>query len=100
MIFTWSSTDLCIIFRQWHIRGPWSLFLSLLAIVFLTAGYEAVRQITRRYEVGRAQRLQAFSATVSTGGKHLFSSISHSTRNMLYAFWIIGMAFASVLLPI
>ncbi|TQB69473.1 hypothetical protein MPDQ_001833 [Monascus purpureus] len=67
MIFTWSSTDLCIIFRQWHIRGPWSLFLSLLAIVFLTAGYEAVRQITRRYEVGRAQRLQAFSATVSTG---------------------------------
>lgn len=68
MIFTWSSKDLCIVFRQWHITGPWSLLLSLLAIVLLTAGYEGVRQITRRYEVARAQRLGAFSTTVATGG--------------------------------
>ncbi|BDD63521.1 hypothetical protein MAP00_008399 [Monascus purpureus] len=89
MIFTWSSTDLCIIFRQWHIRGPWSLFLSLLAIVFLTAGYEAVRQITRRYEVGRAQRLQAFSATVSTGGRDHRQAVLRRGKVVLAALYAI-----------
>ncbi|KAJ5712723.1 hypothetical protein N7493_009191 [Penicillium malachiteum] len=67
MIFTWSSENLCIIFRQWRITGPLSFFVSLLLIVLLTAGYEGVRNITRKYEVAHAQRLSAFTAVSSTG---------------------------------
>ncbi|KAK2748345.1 hypothetical protein FQN57_001003 [Myotisia sp. PD_48] len=50
MLFTFSTKNLCIIFHQWHITGPFSLLFSLLAIVVLTAGYEALRDYTRRYE--------------------------------------------------
>lgn len=50
MLFTWDTTDLCIVFRGWHINGLTSLVFSLLAIVLVTAGYEAVREISRRYE--------------------------------------------------
>ncbi|KAF2806590.1 Ctr copper transporter family protein [Mytilinidion resinicola] len=50
MLFTWGTQDLCIVFRQWHVSGTFSLLWSLLAIVLLTAGYEAVREISRRYE--------------------------------------------------
>ncbi|KAI1489264.1 CTR2 short splice variant [Biscogniauxia mediterranea] len=56
MLFTWDTTNLCIIFRFWHIRGPASLVFSLLAIVAICAGYEALREGTRRYEtwIGQA----------------------------------------------
>ncbi|KAF2498395.1 Ctr copper transporter [Lophium mytilinum] len=50
MLFTWDTQDLCIVFRQWHVSGTFSLLWSLLAIVLLTAGYEAVREVSRRYE--------------------------------------------------
>jgi hypothetical protein len=50
MLFTWDTTDLCIVFRSWHISGTGSLIVALLAIVLLTAGYEAVREASRRYD--------------------------------------------------
>lgn len=50
MLFTWDTTNLCIVFRQWHVRGTASLIFSLLAIVAICAGYEALREATRRYE--------------------------------------------------
>ncbi|KAM3086745.1 copper transpport protein [Clarireedia jacksonii] len=50
MLFTWDTTNLCVIFRWWHIRSTFTLILSLIAIVFLTAGYEAIRSVARRYE--------------------------------------------------
>lgn len=50
MLFTWDPTDLCIIFRSWHIRSTGSLILSLVAVAILTAGYELVREVSRRYE--------------------------------------------------
>ncbi|PGH15633.1 hypothetical protein AJ79_02226 [Helicocarpus griseus UAMH5409] len=50
MLFTFSSHNLCIIFKQWRVTGPFSLLLSLIAIVLLTAGYEGVREIARRSE--------------------------------------------------
>ncbi|KAI0404294.1 Ctr copper transporter family-domain-containing protein [Xylaria palmicola] len=51
MLFTWDTTNLCIVFRQWHITGRASLVFSLLAIVAICAGYEALREGTRRYEL-------------------------------------------------
>lgn len=50
MLFTWDTKDLCIVFKQWHITGTASLIWSLLGIILLTAGYEAVREVSRRYE--------------------------------------------------
>ncbi|KAL1997845.1 hypothetical protein VTN02DRAFT_607 [Thermoascus thermophilus] len=64
MLFTWSFQDLCIVFRQWRVTGPFSLVLSLVAIILLAAGYEGVREATRRYEAAHAQRLKAYSAPV------------------------------------
>jgi hypothetical protein len=50
MLFTWDTTNLCIVFEGWRITGAGSLIVSLLAIVLMTAGYEAVREASRRYE--------------------------------------------------
>lgn len=50
MLFTWSTKNLCIVFKGWRVTGTWSLIFSLLAIVALGAGYEAVRELARRYE--------------------------------------------------
>ena len=50
MLFTWDTANLCIVFRQWHVRGTASLIFSLLAIVAICAGYEAMREATRRFE--------------------------------------------------
>ncbi|KAI0160350.1 Ctr copper transporter family-domain-containing protein [Xylariaceae sp. FL1272] len=51
MLFTWDTNNLCIIFRQWRVTGTWSLISSLLIIVAICAGYEVVREATRRYEL-------------------------------------------------
>lgn len=67
MLFTWSTKNLCIIFPQWRVAGPFSLFVSLVVIVLLTAGYEGVRQATRVYEARHKQRLGVFGATNVTG---------------------------------
>ncbi|KAK2628146.1 hypothetical protein QTJ16_002792 [Diplocarpon rosae] len=50
MLFTWDTTNLCIVFRWWHIRTTSGLLFSLLAVVVLTAAYEAIRSASRRYE--------------------------------------------------
>jgi solute carrier family 31 (copper transporter), member 1 len=50
MLFTFDTENLCIIFSWWHIRDFATLLFSLLAIVLLTAGYEALREASRRYE--------------------------------------------------
>lgn len=55
MLFTWDTTNLCIVFRGWRITGTLSLIVSLLAIILLTAGYEAVREASRRYEAHAAR---------------------------------------------
>lgn len=50
MLFTWDTNNLCIVFSSWRITSFWSLILSLVAVMALTAGYEAVREASRRYE--------------------------------------------------
>lgn len=57
MLFTWSTDNLCIIFRQWHITSTTSLAVSLLAIVAICAGYEALRDAIRRYETVVSKRV-------------------------------------------
>lgn len=58
MIFTWDYKNLCIVFSSWRITSAFTLFLSLLAVIALTAGYEAVREASRRYEARQAVMLE------------------------------------------
>ena len=60
MLFTWDPTDLCIIFHWWHIRSTFTLLISLVAVAFLTAGYEIVRGISRKYENSSAEYQNSF----------------------------------------
>ncbi|KAG8622976.1 hypothetical protein KVT40_007952 [Elsinoe batatas] len=64
MLFTWSTKNLCIVFEGWRITGTTSLIFSLLAIVALTAGYELVRELSRKYE------------TSLSGGKDIAPTLS------------------------
>ncbi|KAF2421026.1 Ctr-domain-containing protein [Tothia fuscella] len=58
MLFTWSTQDLCIVFRGWRIHNTFTLITSLLAIIILTAGYELVRELSRRYEAACSAKLE------------------------------------------
>jgi len=55
MLFTWKTENLCIVFRSWRISSTFTLLLSLFLIVVLCAGYEAVRELSRRYEARTAR---------------------------------------------
>ncbi|KAI9806826.1 MAG: hypothetical protein M1833_002483 [Piccolia ochrophora] len=50
MLFTWDTENLCIVFPSWRVTSTLSLLLSLVAVIALTAGYEFVRDVSRRYE--------------------------------------------------
>ena len=58
MLFTWDTSNLCIVFRSWRITGLWSLFWSLIAVMALTAGYEVIREMSRRYEMRLATTIE------------------------------------------
>lgn len=55
MLFTWDTTNLCIIFPQWHVHSTFSLLMSLIGVIVLTAGYEFVREMSRRYEASSTE---------------------------------------------
>ena len=55
MLFTWDTTNLCIIFRWWHITSTFTLLISLVAVAILTAGYEVVREASRKYDSSSAE---------------------------------------------
>ena len=65
MIFTWDYNNLCVVFRSWRITSVPTLLVSLLAIVVLTAGYEAVREASRQYEERTAARKSALPSKLS-----------------------------------
>lgn len=50
MLFTWDTTNLCVVFSWWHVTGPWSLFFTLLGIVGLGMSYELIRHLARKYD--------------------------------------------------
>lgn len=52
MVFTWDPTDMCVVFRWWHVRTTTDLVLTLLAIAALGAGYEYLRRASRLIDAG------------------------------------------------
>merc|ERR1711939_262161 len=87
MLFTWSSKNLCIVFPQWRVTGTLSLLISLIAIVILTAGYEWVRDLSRRYEQTHSAHLQAF--ITSTQRKDARSSAEQRGTIVKAAFYAV-----------
>ncbi|KAI0175686.1 Ctr copper transporter family protein [Hypoxylon sp. FL1284] len=95
MLFTWNTENLCIVFRQWHVRGPASLVFSLLAIIAVCAGYEALREGIRRYENAVAAKQETVpneentesSALLGVGRSSQADAIgqkAHIIRSVLY----------------
>ena len=77
MIFTWDTTNLCIVFDWWHIKTTPGLILSLIIVIALGVGYEALRELSRRYENAVNQRLE------SAPSKYLILLLSDYTSQPL-----------------
>jgi copper transporter 1 len=67
MLFTWNYQNVCVVFRQWHISSPLSLIISLLGIVAIVAGYEALREAIRQFEARTAKRIEGAPRAVDDG---------------------------------
>lgn len=50
MLFTWDTDKLCIVFKWWRVTSTLSLVVSLVAVMAIVAGYEALREGIRQYE--------------------------------------------------
>ncbi|EQK97555.1 Ctr copper transporter [Ophiocordyceps sinensis CO18] len=81
MLFTWDTTNLCIVFRQWHVRSTVSLVFSLVAIVLLAMVYEALRSLSRRFEASQNRRL----AEMPRQHRVQASRRAHVIKALLYA---------------
>ncbi|SPQ17883.1 2b127171-280e-4fcc-9934-7bc6719e1b6e [Thermothielavioides terrestris] len=82
MLFTWDTTNLCIVFRQWHITSNLGLVASLVAVVAICAGYEALREGIRRYEAALSRRVD----TVPRQSREQVSRRAHVVKAVLYGF--------------
>lgn len=74
MLFTWNTENLCIVFRWWHIRSTFGLVASLLAVVALVAGYEALREGIRRYETWANKRAETAPRKFAPPTNHTIAS--------------------------
>ncbi|KAG5930614.1 hypothetical protein E4U42_005276 [Claviceps africana] len=90
MLFTWDTTNLCIVFRQWHVRSTPGLLASLLAVVVLAMGYEALRALSRRYEHGVHRRVAAMPRQCQDKASrqgHVVKAVFYAVQNF-YAFML------------
>ncbi|KAM0363777.1 hypothetical protein ACHAP4_000634 [Fusarium culmorum] len=90
MLFTWDTNNLCIVFRQWHIRSTTSLLFSLIAVIILAIGYEALRSVSRRYEQSLDNRVRSVprqSQGQADQRAHLIKAVLYALQNF-YAFML------------
>ncbi|TGJ85950.1 hypothetical protein E0Z10_g2835 [Xylaria hypoxylon] len=82
MLFTWDTTNLCIVFRQWHVTGSASLIFSLLAIVAICTGYEALREGTRKYELWLSNQEAAHKSRASHEDRYQDDDPTHGREQV------------------
>ncbi|KZL64442.1 CTR copper transporter [Colletotrichum tofieldiae] len=90
MLFTWDTKNLCIVFRQWHVRSTSGLIVSLLLVVALAAGYEALRAASRRYEHSVNKRVDSLpkrNQPEASRSAHLIKAALYAAQNF-YAFML------------
>lgn len=83
MLFTWDTTNLCIVFPSWRVTGTFSLIWSLIAVVALTAGYEAIREVSRRYEERLAENAKNATRKSSPDRRWFWSGVTPYLPNRL-----------------
>ena len=59
MLFNWDVENVCIVFPSWRVTGWGTFLLSLIGVMALTACYEGVRELSRRYEASSSEYLNA-----------------------------------------
>ena len=59
MLFNWDVENVCVVFSSWRVTGWGTFLISLLGVIALTAGYEFVREMSRRYEASSAEYLNS-----------------------------------------
>lgn len=57
MLLNWDVKNVCIVSSQWHIRSTFDLIASLVAVILIAAGYEALRAASRKYELAVTRRV-------------------------------------------
>ncbi|OLN88787.1 Copper transport protein CTR2 [Colletotrichum chlorophyti] len=90
MLFTWDTKNLCIVFRQWHVRSTSGLVISLLLVVALAAGYEALRAASRRYERSVDKRVESLprrEQAEASRSAHIVKAALYAAQNF-YAFML------------
>ncbi|KAJ2965207.1 hypothetical protein NQ176_g10726 [Zarea fungicola] len=93
MLFTWDTNNLCIVFKQWHIRSTPGLIISLIAVVLIAMGYEGLRAMSRTYEKSIASRVDTAprqNHDQITRRSHLIKSLLYGLQNF-YAFMLISL---------
>jgi hypothetical protein len=69
-----------IVFRSWRITGFSSLVISLIAIVALSAGYEAIKEAARQFEARSATDIAKDANNIARKCASLFSKPWHVGR--------------------
>ncbi|KAK4449261.1 Ctr copper transporter family-domain-containing protein [Podospora aff. communis PSN243] len=90
MLFTWDYQNVCVVFRQWHISSPLSLIVSLLGIVAIVAGYEALREAIRQFEARTTKRIEGaprHNRDDAARRAHVIKAVLYGVQNF-YAFMI------------
>ncbi|KAJ4412906.1 copper transpport protein [Gnomoniopsis sp. IMI 355080] len=90
MLFTWNTKNLCIVFESWHIRSTAGLIFSLLAVILIGMGYEALRAGTRRYEIVMRRRVDSTprqNKTQANKRVKLIKAVMYATQTF-YAFML------------
>ncbi|XWW97261.1 hypothetical protein V2A60_005243 [Cordyceps javanica] len=84
MLFTWDTTNLCIVFERWHIRSTPGLVASLIAVVLIAMGYEGLRATSRIYERSIDARVESAprqNRDHLTRHSHLIKSLLYGLQN-------------------
>lgn len=75
MLFTWDSNNLCVVFKWWHVRTTLGLYLTLVSIVLLSAGYEYLR-----FRMRLIDNQASIANGVSTSGMKVYKALGYAAQ--------------------
>ncbi|KAF9934057.1 hypothetical protein FBU30_003567 [Linnemannia zychae] len=80
MLFNWSTEGLCVIFESWKINSVFSLLVSCIIIIGLSASYEMLRAYSRNYD---ARLLEGANKRRNSRDSHGHENISEDETPLL-----------------
>lgn len=75
MIFNWDTKGMCVVFPWWHVKTHLGMILTVVAVVFISAGYEYVRKLSRDIDAafkGSGEYLPNFFSFFCSFGQYLY----------------------------